>query len=183
MTCLTAPPAPSKQAVGPDASEVVVASCAPASSAESHCTVTVDVASAGLHEAPLGRVPSVTETVATTGPDAVHVKLVDAPVAAENVPLGADQAYARAPALGPVAVAVRFTVLPTVVSEGLAETPEATAQLYVWAPIAAEPASGAGEPHCMRTVTLVVCRLVTEKLADPAQVTVPSTVVPEIETL
>ena len=108
---------------------------------------------------------------------------VEAPVGAENVPLGADQAYASAPALGPVAVAVRFTALPTVVSEGLAETPEATAQLYVWAPIAADPASGAGDPHCMRTVTLVVWRLVTEKLVEPAQVTVPSTVVPEIETL
>jgi hypothetical protein len=87
-----------------------------------------------------------------------------------------------APWFGAVAIAVSETVPPTVVSEGLAETPVATAQSKVVPPIDADPASGTSELHWSSTVTLVVVRLVTENVAEPAQVTVPSTEVPAIAT-
>src|SRR5580692_12112377 len=158
MTCWIAPPGPSAQASG-----------------ASHCTWRVDVDRAGLHEPPSGMAPSATETVTVTGPGAVHVKLVDAAFGEENEPLGADHVYVIPAAFGADAEAVKATLLPTVVSAGLADEPPATAQLYVSPLKAAEPASGAVAPHCMRTVTFVVVRAVIENGAEePAHVTRPS---------
>jgi hypothetical protein len=177
-----APFGPSEQAVGPDASEPTVASGAPASRAASHCTVTVDVESDGLHEAPAGSGPSLAERVTVTGPGVAHVNVVAAAFVEENDPLGADHAYVIAAGFGAVAVAVSDTPLPTKASDGLAAAPPATAQLYVWPVNAADPASGACTLHWRRMVTFVVARLVTEKFAEPPHVTVPSAVVPVTDT-
>ena len=97
-----------------------VASGAAPSSAGSHVTWIEVVVRAGLHEPPSGTVPSPTVSVRATVPATAHVKVVFAEVGAENVPLGADQAYATAEGVGDVAVATSVTIPPTVVSVGLA---------------------------------------------------------------
>jgi hypothetical protein len=63
----------------------------------------VVVASVGSHEPPAGIGPSVTVRVRVTGPAVVQVKLVDAVVGDENVPLVADHAYVRFAGFGPSA--------------------------------------------------------------------------------
>ncbi len=103
-----------------------------------------------------------------TGPAAVHVKFVDCAFGVENVPLGADHEYVTAPGFGAVAVvAERTTLPPTVVSDGLAATPLAVAQLNVSPPIATDPESAAALLQRMSTLTFVVVLAVTENVADP----------------
>jgi hypothetical protein len=119
----------------------------------------------------------VTVSVTVTGPGAVHVKFVAAELGAENVPLGADHAYVTAAGFGAVAVPVRETLLPTVTSAGVADTPLAVAQEYVWPLKLADPASGTVPLHCRSTATLVVVLAEIENVAEPAHVTVPSTLV------
>src|SRR5882672_4388260 len=131
MTCLIAPPAPSEQAVAPPAS-----GGAPLSEAASQVTRTVVALRVGSQEPPSGTGPSDTVSVSTTGTGTAQVKVVLAEAGAENDPLGADHVYVRLPGSTPVAVPVRATVLPTVVSDGLADTPPATPQLYGCTPTA-----------------------------------------------
>ena len=144
-------------------------------------TGTVRVELAALHEAPTGTGPSPTVNVSVTTPGAVHVNVVFAEFAAENVPLAADHAYVRPARSGADAIAERVTVPPMTVCCGLAETLLATAQLDRDALIAAEPASGAVALHKSAIVTPVVMRLAMAKVAEPPQVTWPSVVVPETE--
>src|SRR5580704_17938503 len=115
-------------ASGGEASAAAVASDVPASSGASQCSVSDAVATCALHEAPAGIGQSPAARVMVTGPGAVHVKVVDDPLADEKVPLGADHAYVSAPGFGPLAVAESAIEPPTVVSDGLAETPATAAQ-------------------------------------------------------
>jgi hypothetical protein len=80
-----------------------------------------------------------------------------------------------------MAVADKLMDVPTAVSEGLADTPETDAQLYVCPLTLAEPASEIGPLHCISTVTLVVERATTENVAEPRQVMPPSLDAPVIE--
>jgi hypothetical protein len=85
--------------------------------------VTGTVAFTAAHGgAPSGTEPSLTVTVTVTWPWVVHVKLVFAEFGAEKVPLDADHVYVRALAFGAATgAAVRATVPPSPVSDGLAE--------------------------------------------------------------
>ena len=126
--------------------------------------------------------PSLTLKVNVTAPGAAQVNWTVAALALSKVPLGADQAYVKPPGFGPDADALTVTELPTVVSLGLVLTEFHVAQLKVVAVMRADPESCGFVLQLSATLTFVVVRATTLKVAEPAQVTVPSAEVPVSET-
>jgi hypothetical protein len=102
-----------------------------------------------------------------------HVKTGEALVGSLKVPAVALHAYV-AGAFPAVAVAARAIVDPTVVSVGDADSELMFAHTLVVALTDALPASGTAPAHESATWTAVAPPDEMEKLAEPAQVSVPS---------
>jgi hypothetical protein len=110
-------------------------------------------------------------------PGAVHVNRGAGEVGMSKTPLEVDHEYVRPLGFGPVAVDDTDTVPPTVVPSGCTVTLLTVGQLNV------TPSTG-GVPvtlQAISTVTCVVSRGAISKGAQPAQVTLPSIVVPDSE--
>jgi hypothetical protein len=109
----------------------------------------------------------------------VHVKLVVAAFGALNVPEDADHAYVSPAGLGPSAVAVTMTELPTVVSLGLATIDMMVAQSVLAPTSVAWPASAAATRQFNPIMTCVAVPAVTLNEDDvPLQFTRLSVEVP-----
>src|SRR5579871_50696 len=161
MTCLIAPaPLPSWQVA--------------AAGRASQVTVRLDVAG---HPAVAS--PSETVRVMVAGPGAVQVKRVDRPADSVKTPEVAVQVAVRAegPLSASCAVPARPTLPPTNTSVGLASSASICGQTLTAPLTDTLPVRGAWW-QVSGTVTCAVWPAVTEKLADPAQLSEPSVEAP-----